>query len=99
MSEEALVDRKQAFCLDRLEQTVEHALVKVTSLVVHSRHDRIWMIKVSRTALHGVWEPVYVPGGCITQQTTTPDTALLAKCRPGPSSIPTCFIKRRFAKK
>lgn len=39
MSKEAFVDRKQTFCADCLVQAVEHALIKVSSLVVHSRHD------------------------------------------------------------
>lgn len=42
VSKEALVNRKQAFCPDGLVQTVEHALVEVASLVIHSRHDRVW---------------------------------------------------------
>lgn len=36
VSKEALVNRKQAFCLDGLIQTIEHALVEVASLVIHS---------------------------------------------------------------
>lgn len=35
----------------------------------------------------------------MTQQTTKPLHALLARCNAGPSSIPRCFINRRFAKK
>lgn len=41
MSEEAFVDSEQSLGLDRLIQTVKHALVKVTGLVIHPGHDRI----------------------------------------------------------
>ena len=41
MSKEALIDSEQALGLDGLVQTIKHALIKVTSLVIHPRHDRV----------------------------------------------------------
>lgn len=43
VSKEALVNGENTFGLDRLRQTVEHALVEVARLVVHSRHNCIFM--------------------------------------------------------
>jgi hypothetical protein len=41
MGEVTLIDCKETLSSDRLRQAVKHALVKVTRLVVHTRHDRI----------------------------------------------------------
>lgn len=41
MSEVALVNSKDSFRSNRLRQAIKHALVKVTGLVVHSRHNGI----------------------------------------------------------
>lgn len=41
VSKEALVNGEKTLSLYRLGQTVKHALIKVTSLVVHSRHDGV----------------------------------------------------------
>lgn len=40
-----------------------------------------------------------LPGGCMTQQTTRPLAALLAKCRAGPSPMPRCRTNLLLAKK
>lgn len=41
MSKVPLVDRKETFGGDRLVEAVEHAFVKVSSLVVHPGHDGV----------------------------------------------------------
>ena len=41
MSEEALVDGKNALGANSFKQAIEHALVKVASLVVHTRHNGV----------------------------------------------------------
>lgn len=41
MRQEALVDGEESFRLDRLAQTIKHALVQVTVLVIQSGHDGI----------------------------------------------------------
>ena len=46
MGKVSLVDSQHTLCLDGLVKAVEDALVKVASLVVHSRHDGV-CIRVS----------------------------------------------------
>lgn len=41
VGEEALVNGQETFSSNGLEQAVKHALVEVTSLVVHASHDSI----------------------------------------------------------
>lgn len=41
MGKEALVDCKYTFRANRLVQTVKHTLIKVSGLIVQSRHDGI----------------------------------------------------------
>lgn len=50
VGKEALVNGEKTFGLDGLRETVEHALIEVTRLVVHSRHDRVWNSRLA--ALH-----------------------------------------------
>jgi len=42
VSKETLVDSQDTLCADGLIQAIEHALVKVTCLVVHASHDSVW---------------------------------------------------------
>lgn len=41
MGKETLVDGKNTFRADSLEQAVKDTLVEVTGLVVHASHDRV----------------------------------------------------------
>lgn len=101
MRKVSLVNGEDAFRLDRLVQAVEHAFVEIAGLVVHPRHDRVcgWIVSLQLVAPIDGFSFEIVPGGCITQQTTNPLQALLARCRAGPSSMPKCFVNRRLAKK
>ena len=45
MSKETLIDSQDTLCADRLIQAIEHALVKVTCLVVHASHDSVYKEK------------------------------------------------------
>lgn len=72
MSEVALVERKDAFLAHGLDQAVETALVKVASLVVHPRHNRVYTMIVSESELRlrnwiptrGVHDAAHDEAGC-----------------------------------
>lgn len=44
VSKEALVDGKNTFCADGLEQAIKDALIQITSLIVHTSHDSVCRI-------------------------------------------------------
>lgn len=54
VSEEALVDSKNTFRADGLQQAVKNTLVEVTSLVIHASHNRV--CKSSEQVIISVFE-------------------------------------------
>ena len=98
MCEEAFVDGQESFGFDGFDQAVEDAAVEIARLVVHPRHYRIFRnLRISM--VHISWDLTDIPGGCITQHTTNPLQALLARCSAAPSCMSRCFINLLFAKK